>query len=184
MEFLYRISLLHFLGFVFAPLAWAQSIIPPNLPTDLTPMLIDKNGKTVGRFAASGPGSYGAVILDVNRESVVLNLSYDLDSNGLLASNGLSWQAAGALFYTSAHCTGKPYVGFGNLSSRRPAAVLRQDKKWIAYIGQADNPNLIGTHSYLPPDGICVGMFSERRVVPVAYTLHLDTIGLPPFYIH
>lgn len=171
------------LGLAVMPVARAQSAAAPASPNVPAPMLTDKAGKVIGRLVPSSPGSYGSVIININNEALVVGLQYDLDRNGVLASNGLSWQPAGALIYSTTDCTGQPYVGFANLGSRRPAAVLQQDSKWIAHVGQAEPPQQISAHSYLKPDGACVAANAERRAVPVSFVLQLETLGSPPFYI-
>ncbi|MGV8899435.1 MAG: hypothetical protein ACOH2B_09380 [Burkholderiaceae bacterium] len=171
------------LGVCVAPMIWAEALATSNATEFSVPIAVDKSGKIVGRVSTSATGSYGSVIIDVNHESIVLGLYYDLDRSGVLASNGLSWQSSGPLIYGSSDCSGRAYVGFGNIGSSRPVAVLQRENKWLAYIGQAGAPQQITAHSYLKADGICIAVNEERKAVPVASTLRLETVGVPPFYI-
>ena len=138
-----------------------------------------------GRWAACAVASrsYGSVAINVGNDVLVFNLNYDLDRNGVLASNGVTWQTSGPLIYASADCSGRAYVGFGNLGSRRPVAVFVQDGKWVAYVGDAGEPQQITAHSYLQAQGKCLATTAERKVVPVTDRLQLDAYGMPPFYV-
>jgi hypothetical protein len=166
-----------------APLLSTQLGAQAAANRPLAPLLVDKSGRVIGPLAMSPPGSYGSVLINVDNEALVFNLYYDLDRNGVLASNGVTWQASGPLVYASGDCSGQPHVGFGNLGSRRPVAVLRQDGKWLAYVGGAGAAQQLVAHSYLQADGTCVPANAQRSAVAVAYVLQLDAFGSPPFYV-
>lgn len=147
------------------------------------PMLVDKTGRDIGPLAMTPPGSYGSVLINVGNDVLVFHLNYDIDNNGVLASNGVTWQTSGPLIYASTDCSGQAYIGFGNLGSRRPVAVLVQNSRWVAYVGEAVTAQVFIAHSYLQSDGACLPVNAERKAVPVSYRLQLSTYGVPPFYV-
>jgi hypothetical protein len=183
MNFIPRILACALLSLGLGPTAGQHAVAAAMVNVPVVPMLADRAGKVVGPLALSPPGSYGSVAINVGNDVLVFNLNYDLDRNGVLASNGVTWQTSGPLIYASADCSGRAYVGFGNLGSRRPVAVLVQDGKWVAYVGDAGEPQQITAHSYLQAQGKCLATTAERKVVPVTDRLQLDAYGMPPFYV-
>lgn len=183
MKLLPKILALILLSLGVVPAIWSHAAAEAAGNHSAAPMLADKSGKVIGPLAMSPPGSYGSVLINVGNDVLVLNLNYDLDRNGVLASNGVTWQTSGPLIYASTDCSGRAYVGFGNLGSRRPVAVLMQDSRWVAYVGEAGAPHELIAHSYLQTGGACLPANAERKAVPVTNRVQLDTYGVPPFYV-
>jgi hypothetical protein len=183
MKLLTKILVLVLLSLGIVPTVWRHAVAEAAANHPAASMLADKTGRVIGPLAMSPPGSYGSVLINVGSDVLLFNLNYDLDRNGVLASNGVTWQPSGPLIYASTDCSGRAFVGFGNLGSRRPVAVLMQDSRWVAYVGEDGAPQEFVAHSYLQTDGACLPANAQRKAVPVTYRLQLDTYGVPPFYV-
>ncbi|MBI3144392.1 MAG: hypothetical protein HYZ18_03815 [Pseudogulbenkiania sp.] len=150
-----------------------------------TPLRVfDSNGKRVGDvisvYTADGPA---AITVDFQQQNIVLwAYSYGLSADS--GGRGLN------VYFTTADCTGTPYVDEQG-ATLLPLAVLARPGRTLYFGDSTVTPFQPLLSSLLPGEtrggatGACtiIAPSSERRVVPAIRLIDLDTLFTPPFSV-
>lgn len=162
--------------------AQAASPSTPKSPahTMSVPVLVNNEGKTVGRFV--GGGFFGAALIAYKNKPLVIRL----EANPELSKGGMRWES-GFLYYASSNCTGKAYLyTVAPSGSHKPVQVMKEGNRFIAYIGRSGDQERPASlqSGRNGGTGICYpSNYTGRVVSPVEATYNLNLLGTPPFYV-